>query len=53
MHPSVLEDLYDATRNGWIVPWAILPEIDYLVATHLGTKAQEASSRISPTGLFG
>lgn len=24
------------------MPWAILPEVDYLVAAHLGAKAQEA-----------
>ena len=39
---SVLRDLYDDNADGWILPWAILPEVDYLVAAHLGAKAQEA-----------
>ena len=25
-----------------MLPWAILPEVDYLVATHLGARAEEA-----------
>ena len=26
----------------WVLPWAILPEVDYLVAAELGSRAQEA-----------
>lgn len=40
-HP-VLRDLYDENPEGWILPWAVLPEVDHLVAAHLGAKAQEA-----------
>jgi predicted nucleic acid-binding protein len=39
---AAIRDLYDQHADGWIVPWAVLPEIDYLIATHLGAKAQEA-----------
>lgn len=39
---AVLRDLYDDNPDGWILPWAILPEVDYLAAAHLGAKAQEA-----------
>ena len=24
--------------SAWILPWAILPEVDYLVASHLGAR---------------
>ena len=37
---AVVKDLYDENPEGWILPWAILPEVDYLVAAHLGVKAQ-------------
>lgn len=39
---SDVKDLYDEHPHGWILPWAILPEVDYLVAAHLGAEAQEA-----------
>lgn len=38
----VFKDLYEENVDGWILPSAILPEVDYLVATHLGAKAQAA-----------
>lgn len=25
----------------WLLPWAVLPEIDYLLATHVGLQAQQ------------
>ena len=37
---AAVKDLYDENPDGWILPWAILPEVDYLVAAHLGAKAQ-------------
>jgi len=39
---SVVKELYDENPDAWILPWAILPEVDYLVSAHLGAKAQEA-----------
>ena len=41
-HHGAIKDLYEEHANGWIVPWAVVPEVDYLVAAHLGAKAQEA-----------
>ena len=41
-HHPVLRDLYEDNVSGWILPSAILPEVDYLVSTHLGAKAQDA-----------
>jgi len=38
----VIREIYDDDPGAWILPWAILPEVDYLVATHLGPRAQEA-----------
>jgi hypothetical protein len=39
-HPAV-RHLYTTTARRWILPWAILPEVDYLLATHIGARAEE------------
>ena len=33
--------LYDEHPDEWVLPWAILPEVDYLIASELGARAQE------------
>jgi len=38
-HP-IVRRLYEQHAESWILPAAILPEVDYLLASHLGTKAQ-------------
>jgi len=44
--------LFDKTAASWILPSAILPEVDYLVSRHLGPKAQEAFFADLADGLF-
>ncbi len=41
-HHRLIKELYENDPDAWLLPWAILPEVDYLVATHLGEKAQAA-----------
>ena len=41
-HHRALRDLYRQDPSAWVLPWAILPEVDYLVGAHLGARAQEA-----------
>jgi uncharacterized protein len=41
-HHAALLELYETDPDAWILPWAILPELDYLLATHVSTRAQEA-----------
>lgn len=41
-HHAPLRELFEAAPHRWILPWAILPEVDYLVASQLGTQAEEA-----------
>jgi predicted nucleic acid-binding protein len=41
-HHEALRELFEANSARWVIPWAALPEIDYLLATHVGTKAQDA-----------
>jgi predicted nucleic acid-binding protein len=38
-HHRAVRDLYEDSPARWILPWAILPEVDYLVGKHLGAKA--------------
>ncbi len=40
-HHGRLRRLYEENPDAWILPWAILPEVDYLAATHIGARAQE------------
>ena len=40
-HHRVVREIYDENPHAWVLPWPILPEVDYLVATHLGAKAQD------------
>jgi predicted nucleic acid-binding protein len=41
-HHKVLLSLFDKRPTDWILPWAILPEVDYLIGAHVGISAQEA-----------
>jgi predicted nucleic acid-binding protein len=40
-HQAVLE-LYEDRPDDWLLPWVILPEVDYLTASELGPRAEEA-----------
>lgn len=39
-HHGSLREIYESDPGQWVLPWAILPEVDYLVATQLGANAQ-------------
>lgn len=41
-HPRAMRKLYEHDPAAWLLPWAILPEVDYLVGAHVGVRAQEA-----------
>ena len=41
-HHRALRTLYENDPSAWLLPWAILPEVDYLVGTHVGPHAREA-----------
>ncbi len=51
-HHAAVRAIYEDDPAAWILPWAILPEVDYLVATHLGPKAQEAFLADLSSGAF-
>jgi uncharacterized protein len=41
-HHAAIRELYEDRPDEWLLPWAILPEVDYLVTSELGPRAQEA-----------
>ena len=50
-HEKVLE-AFEAEGDRWVLPWAILPEIDYLASRHLGAKIALAFMQDVASGLF-
>ena len=40
-HHARLRRLFEEDPAAWILPWAILPEVDYLLGTHVGARAEE------------
>ncbi|MBI1874796.1 MAG: PIN domain-containing protein [Acidobacteria bacterium] len=41
-HHDALREICEQDPSVWILPWAILPEVDYLAATQLGHRAAAA-----------
>jgi predicted nucleic acid-binding protein len=41
-HHVPLRDLFEEEGESWVLPWAVLPEVDYMVGTHVGQQAEEA-----------
>jgi len=41
-HHTILREIFEQQRRAWLLPWAILPEVDYLALTHLGRRVQQA-----------
>lgn len=40
-HHIALRGLFERDPDSWVLPWAILPEVDYLLATQVGSRAEE------------
>jgi uncharacterized protein len=36
----VLRELYESSPHEWLLPWAILPEVDYLLLKYVGPEAE-------------
>jgi predicted nucleic acid-binding protein len=51
-HHRALRDVYEADPDGWVLPWAVLPEIDYLVGKDLGERARRLWSTDLAGGAF-
>jgi uncharacterized protein len=44
MDPShrQLRAAFESVTGEWVLPWAILPEVDYLLGAHVSARAQDA-----------
>ena len=42
LHHRALREVFESDPDLWVLPWAILPEVDYLLMNHVGRKAEEA-----------
>jgi predicted nucleic acid-binding protein len=51
-HHRALRDLFEKGSDTWVLPWAILPEVDYLVGAHVGAGAQDAFLADLAGGVF-
>jgi len=40
-HHAILRRLFEHEPDAWVLPWAILPEVDYLLGEHVGARAEE------------
>jgi len=41
-HHHALKQVFEQRPAEWVLPWAILPEIDYLLMNHVGPNVEEA-----------
>src|SRR5437870_1041239 len=42
VHHEAVRTWYEAEPEDWVLPWAVLPEIDYLLSTNIGVDAERA-----------
>ena len=47
-----MRDLYERDPDRWVVPWAVLPEVDYLVSSHVGDEAARAFMADVAEGIY-
>jgi uncharacterized protein len=51
-HHEALLALFKEDPDQWLLPWAILPEVDYLVASYVGIDAERAFVSDLASGSF-
>lgn len=51
-HHEVLRDAFEIESDTWVLPWAILPEVDHIVARRLGSEVAGAFRADLADGLF-
>ncbi len=51
-HHHTLRTVFEAEPGLWVLPWAILPEVDYIVSSRLGATAARAFRADLADGLF-
>jgi predicted nucleic acid-binding protein len=51
-HHKEMVALFEDDPAEWVLPWAILPEVDYLVLKHVGARAEQAFVRDIASGAY-
>lgn len=51
-HHEALTEIYEEAPSQWVLPWAILPEVGYLVGKFMGPRAGEAVLADLASGVF-
>jgi predicted nucleic acid-binding protein len=51
-HHAAVREIYEHRPQDWLLPWAILPEVDYLIGAELGARAQETFLEDLAEGAF-
>ncbi|MEX2049566.1 MAG: PIN domain-containing protein [Gemmatimonadota bacterium] len=51
-HHAQLREAFEAAPTEWLLPWAILPEVDYLLASRVGANAAASFRADVAAGLF-
>ena len=51
-HHDEIVALFEEAPDAWVLPWAILPEVDHLLLRHVGAKAERAFLHDLSTGAF-
>jgi len=51
-HHETLRRLFEKGDSSWILPWAILPEVDYLLSAHVGVRAADTFLADLGSGVF-
>jgi predicted nucleic acid-binding protein len=51
-HHRALRSAFERDPEEWVLPWAVLPEVDYLLGAHVGQKSEEAFLLDVASGAF-
>ncbi|MEO7966299.1 MAG: PIN domain-containing protein [Gemmatimonadaceae bacterium] len=51
-HHDTMVELFEEDPGAWVLPWAILPEVDYLLSRYLGAEAAQAFLGDVASGAF-
>lgn len=51
-HHAAMAALFEDDPGAWVLPWAILPEVDYLLSTHVSEPAAAAFRDDLANGAF-
>jgi len=51
-HHAAMRALFERDPRAWVLPWAVLAEVDYMLLAHVGARAELAFVRDVAEGLY-